>query len=61
MKIWQTIKIFWNEIQHVQLNLKSDAWRIKKWRKILLRRKIDKNLLRRAQEKTSLHYKEIFE
>ena len=28
MKIWRTMKILWNEIQHVQLNLKSDVWRI---------------------------------
>ena len=30
MKIWQTMKIIWNEIQHVQLKLKSDVYRIEK-------------------------------
>ena len=29
MKIWQTMKILCNEIQHIQLKLKSDFYRIK--------------------------------
>ena len=50
MKIGRTIKILWNEIQHIQFNLRNEIYRIENVEKL------KKIYLRRAQEKTSLHY-----
>ena len=61
MKIWRTIKILWDEIQHVQLNVSNDVWSIENEEKYSLEKKLTKIYLRRAQEKTSLHYQQIFE